>query len=105
MIAVIKTGGKQYPVQEKQRIEVEKLEGEIGACLEFPEVLLVAQEDGSSVQIGKPYVAGAMVCATILEQGKGDKIHVIKFHNKTRYRRKIGHRQLFTKLEITKIMA
>lgn len=103
MIAVIKTGGKQYKVKENDELRVEKLEAEVGKTVNFDEVLLVASEDGKTVNVGMPTVKGAKVSAEVLEQGKADKVRVIKFKNKIRYKRVRGHRQPFTKVKITKI--
>lgn len=102
MLAIIKTGGKQYKVKEGAKLEVEKLDAQVGSALTFTP-LLVADEAGESVQVGKPEVAGANVEARVLEHGKGDKVSVIKFHRKVRYKRNVGHRQLYTKLEILRI--
>lgn len=98
-IAVIKTGGKQYKVSQGQNIKIEKIDGQAGASLKFP-TLMVAEEE--KVQFGQP-VLGELVEGKILEQGRGKKIQVIKFKNKIRYKRNVGHRQPFTKVEIVKI--
>ncbi len=103
MIAVIKTGGKQYIVKEGSTLKVEKLAGKSGDKISLGEVLLVSDEKGGDVKVGAPNVSGAKVEATVLEQGQGDKVTVIKYKRKVRYRRKIGHRQEFTKLKIEKI--
>ena len=100
-IAVIKTGGKQYKVQQGQALKIEKLDLEVGANVKF-ETLLVAEADGSTVELGKPSL-GEQVEAKIVEQGRADKVSVIKYKNKTRYKRNVGHRQPFTKVEISKI--
>jgi len=102
-IAVIKTGGKQYKVKEKDTLKIEKVLGENGNKVSFDEVLLIADEKGKDVNIGAPKVKGAKVEATILEQGRARKISVIKYKRKTRYRRNLGHRQVFTKVEVNKI--
>ncbi len=102
--AVIKTGGKQYIVREGQQLEIEKLELETGASLEF-DALLVSDEEGTSVQIGTPLVAGVKVSAKVLEQGRDDKVSIIKYKPKSRYRRNVGHRQPFTLIRIEKIAA
>ena len=102
MLAVIKTGGKQYKVNEGAKLMVEKLNSDVGSVVSFTP-LLVSDEAGENVQVGKPEVSGAKVEARVLEHGKGDKVHVIKFHRKVRYKRNVGHRQPYTKLEITKI--
>lgn len=102
MFAVITTGGKQYKVQAGDILEVEKLEGEVDAQISFDKVLLTANDE-ATIAVGAPYVAGAKVSATILEQGRGDKVTIIKYKPKVRYRRKMGHRQMFTKVKIDSI--
>ncbi|MDO8505684.1 MAG: 50S ribosomal protein L21 [bacterium] len=104
MIAVIKTGGKQYIVKEGTTLSIEKLAGEKGGKIAFDQVLLVGDE-GSEVKVGAPTVKGAIVEATIVEQGRAKKITVIKYKRKVRYKRKIGHRQHFTKVTIDRISA
>jgi large subunit ribosomal protein L21 len=104
MIAVIKTGGKQYKISPKDKLRVEKLEGEVGAKITFEEVLLVASEDGKEVAIGEPMVKGAKVEATILKQGRADKIDIVKHIPKKRHNVKNGHRQMFTEVEIVSIV-
>jgi len=99
-IAVIQTGGKQYIVKPKDKIEIERLPGKVGESVSFDSVLLVA--DGDKVEVGKPNVS-TKVEGKILEQGRAKKVLIMKFHNKTRYKRKAGHRQQFTKVEITKV--
>ncbi len=100
MYAIIKTGGKQYCVEEGKKISVEKLDAEVGAEVVFDQVLLVADDE---LQVGQPTVAGAKVTAKVLEQGKGAKIRIFKYKAKSNYRRRQGHRQPFTKVEVTKI--
>ena len=100
MYAIIKTGGKQYCVEEGKVITIEKLDVEAGAEVAFDEVLLVS---GDSVKIGQPTVAGANVTGKVLEQGKGAKIRIFKYKAKSNYRRRQGHRQPFTKVQIEKI--
>ncbi len=102
MHAVITTGGKQYFVAEGETIQVEKLVEDVGATLSF-EAMLVTDSEGTSVKVGKPFVAGVKVTATVKEHGRGDKISVIKFKRKARYRRNVGHRQPFTLITIEKI--
>ncbi len=102
MYAVITTGGKQYFVQQGEQIQVEKLEIEAGQTMSL-DALLVAESDGSKVQVGTPFVSGVKVTAKVVEHGRADKISVIKFKRKVRYRRNVGHRQPFTILEIEKI--
>ena len=99
--AVIRTGGKQYIVEVGTKLKIEKLEKEEGQEIVFSDVLLVA--NGDNVDIGNPLVAGAEVKARVLKQGKADKVIVFKYKPKKRYRRKIGHRQPFTEIEILSI--
>lgn len=101
MFAVIETGGKQYKVSVGQKIKIEKLGAEAGGNFVFDKVLLVA--DGEEVKIGTPYVSGAKVEVKVLKQGRDKKKIVFRYHSKTRYRKKKGHRQPFTEVEITKI--
>jgi large subunit ribosomal protein L21 len=101
MFAIIETGGKQYKVSPRQKVKIEKLNAETGANFIFDKVLLVA--DGEDVKIGAPYVSGAKVEAKILKQGRDKKKIVFKYHSKTRYRKKKGHRQHFTEVEIVKV--
>ena len=101
MFAVIQTGGKQYRVSAGQKVKIEKLDAEAGGDFIFDKVLLTA--DGEDIKIGTPYVAGAQVEAKVLKQGRDKKKIVFRYHSKTRYRKKKGHRQHFTEVEITKI--
>jgi len=98
MLAVIKTGGKQYLVQPGDKLKVEKLDKKQGEEFSFSDVLLV--EKNKKVEIGKPFVEGAEVQAKVLSHGKGDKIIVFKYKAKKRESRKIGHRQPYTEIEI-----
>lgn len=100
-IAVIKTGGKQYKVEAGKTLKIEKLDVEVGATVKF-ETLLVAEADGTTVEVGKPSL-GERVEAKVLEQGRADKVSVVKYKNKTRYKRNVGHRQPFTKVEFSNI--
>jgi len=102
MYAVIEAGGKQYRVTEGQTIRVEKLPQAIGEVVELDRVLMV--NTGNDIQVGRPWVEGAKVLARVKAQGKGRKIIVFKYTPKTRYRRKKGHRQLYTELLIEKIV-
>ena len=102
MYAIIKTGGKQYVVEEGKVISIEKLDVEEGAEVTFDEVLLVSGDD---VKIGQPNVAGAKVTGKVLEQGKERKIRIFKYKAKSNYRRRQGHRQPYTKVKIEKIEA
>ncbi len=101
MYAVIVTGGKQYKVSEGDTLFIEKLEVEEGSAVTFDQVLMVG--DGEKVTVGTPSVDGATVEAKVLKNGKAKKIYVFKMKRKKNYRRKKGHRQPFTKVEITKI--
>lgn len=102
MYAIIKTGGKQYCVEVGKKLSVEKLDAEVGAEVTFDQVLFVG---GDNVQVGQPTVANAKVTAKVLEQGKGAKIRIFKYKAKSNYRRRQGHRQPFTKVEVTAINA
>lgn len=101
MLAIIKTGGKQYKVAPGDKIKIEKIDKKEGSEITFKEVLLV--EKNRKLDIGTPLVKGAKVVGKILSQGKGKKVIVFKYKPKTRYKKKAGHRQLFTEVEITKI--
>lgn len=107
MLAVIKTGGKQYTVQEGDKLKIEKIEGlKDGDTYAFEEVLLVGKPDGADVKVGEPTVSGAKVEAKVLEaQGRAKKVDVRKFKAKSRYYKRYGHRQPYTEVEITKISA
>jgi large subunit ribosomal protein L21 len=102
MYAVIKTGGKQYRVAANQVIKVERLPGEAGSEIVFPEVLMVGGGEGEPV-VGAPLVAGARVTGTLLEQAKGEKVIIFKKKRRKNYRRKRGHRQLLTVVRIADI--
>ncbi len=99
--AVIQTGGKQYKISLGQKIKIEKLNANEGESFVFDKVLLLA--DGEDVKIGSPYIEGAKVEAKILKQGKSRKKIVFKYHSKTRYRKKKGHRQQYTEVEMIKL--
>lgn len=101
MIAVIKTGGKQYVVEPGTKLKIEKLEKVEGETIVFSDVLLIENE--GKVKIGDPVVKGAQVEGKVLKQDKHDKVIVFKYKPKKRYKRKIGHRQPFTEIEITSI--
>lgn len=103
MYAVLATGGKQYRVQEGDVIFVEKLDAEVDSTIEFDNVLAVAKDDG--IVVGTPKVENAKISAKVLSQGKAKKVIVFKYKSKKDYRRKQGHRQPFTKLQIEKIEA
>jgi large subunit ribosomal protein L21 len=105
MYAVIKTGGKQYRVAQGDKLRVEKLPGDVGSTVAFEEVLLIGAAGGDSIKIGAPLVKGAKVQARIVAQELGPKIIVFKFKRRKNYRRKNGHRQPYTALEITGVTA
>jgi large subunit ribosomal protein L21 len=102
MYAVIKTGGKQYKVAQGDKLRVEKLPAGVGDTVTFDQVLLVG---GDTLKIGAPLVSGAKVEAKVIAQDRTKKIIVFKFRRRKNYRRKNGHRQPFTALEITGIKA
>jgi large subunit ribosomal protein L21 len=98
MLAVIKTGGKQYRVSPKDKLKIEKLVAEEGAEVVFDNVLLV--ENGKELTIGEPLIKGATVTAKVLKQAKADKVMTFKYKSKKRYKVKKGHRQHYTEVEI-----
>jgi large subunit ribosomal protein L21 len=100
MFAVIKTGGKQYKVAEGDLIFVEKLEANEGDTVTFD---VMAISDGDKFEVGAPVIAGAKVTANVLKNGKAKKIYVMKYKSKKNEKKKIGHRQPYTKVQITKI--
>ncbi len=102
MFAVIKTGGKQYKVAEKDVLVIEKLKGDAGDSVEFTDVLMVGTE--GNLEIGTPLVSGATVHATVVRQTRGRKIVVFKKKRRKNYRRKAGHKQDLTLVEITDIL-
>jgi large subunit ribosomal protein L21 len=102
MYAVIETGGKQYRVAPGESIEVETLPGEVGAEVQFDRVLAVV--DGDSVKAGAA-VSGARVTGSIVHHDRGDKTLVFKFKRKKQYKRTIGHRQNFTRVEVKEIQS
>lgn len=101
MYAVIATGGKQYRVSEGTVVRIEKLDADAGASVEFNQVLLVGE--GADVSVGKPYVAGASVTATVQKHGKADKVRIVKFRRRKHYLRQKGHRQPYTEVRVTGI--
>lgn len=103
MYAIIKTGGKQYRVEEGDTLYVEKLAGEEGDDLQLNEVLMIGTDEG--IKVGTPFVEGAYVNAKLAKHGKQKKIIVFKYKSKKGYRRRQGHRQPYTKLEIGTINA
>ncbi len=103
MYAVIRTGGKQYKVQEDQVLKVEKLEGDEGSQIEFNDVLLYS--DGESITLGSPNVENAVVKAHVVGHGREKKILVFKYKRRKGYRKMRGHRQHFTQIKIDSISA
>jgi large subunit ribosomal protein L21 len=101
MLAVIKTGGKQYLVSPGQKIKIEKIDKKESSEITFNEVLLL--EKGKHIEIGNPLVKGVKVIGKVLSQGKNKKVIIFKYKAKTRYKVKKGHRQPFTEVEILKI--
>lgn len=101
MYAVIRSGGKQYCVEEGDVIRVEKIDAKEGDKVRLDEVLLLGGED--QVKIGTPTVKGASVTATVKAQGRGEKIRIVKKRRRKHYRKQMGHRQAFTELAITGI--
>lgn len=101
MFAVIKTGGKQYVVSPGMKLKVEKLPQGEGENFEFPEVLMTFNDD--TADIGTPILPEAKVTAKVLRHGRARKITNLRYHSKTRHRRKKGHRQQFTEVEIVEV--
>ena len=102
MYAVLKSGGKQYRVEEGQVLRLEKLPGDVGSAVNFDQILMIG--DGGNIQVGQPLVDGASVQGHIVDQGRGKKILVFKYKRRKRYRRKQGHRQQFTAIQIDTIL-
>lgn len=100
MYAVVETGGKQYRVEEGNKLSIEKIEGAVGDARDLEQVLLLG---GEELKVGKPYVEGAKVRVKVLAQGRGKKIFVGKFKAKKGYKRKQGHRQPYTLVEVEAI--
>lgn len=103
--AVIATGGKQLTVKPGQKYKIEKIAGEIGENIVFSKESVLLVKNGEEISIGAPYLEKATVEATIVQHGRGKKITIIKFKRRKKYRRKQGHRQDFTEIEIIKIQA
>ncbi len=101
--AVVRTGGKQYRVQEGRSVRVERLAGEPGDTIELTDVLLMGE--GEHVTVGAPTIAGARVLGTIAGQGRAKKIIVFRYKSKTRSRKKTGHRQHYTEIRVDDILA
>lgn len=103
MYAIIKTGGKQYRVAEGDFLKVESLDIDVGAEVNFTEVLAVSTEEG--LKVGTPFVQGACVSASVTTHGRGEKVRIFKFRRRKHSMKSAGHRQNFTELKITKIQA
>ncbi|AKM84214.1 TPA: 50S ribosomal protein L21 [Candidatus Campbellbacteria bacterium] len=100
--AVIETGGKQYKVSEGDVVKIEKLSDyKKDGKVTFDKVLLI--DDGKTTEVGAPYIKGAKISAVFEEEGKGKKVHIVKFKSKSNYSKKIGHRQPFNKIKVEKI--
>jgi large subunit ribosomal protein L21 len=102
MYAVIKSGGKQYRVESGAKLRVETLAADVGAAVSFEEVLLVGAGDG--VKVGAPLVSGALVKATVLGHGRGDKLKIFKLRRRKHYQKTQGHRQNYTEVRIDDIV-
>lgn len=102
MYAIIVSGGKQYRVTKDEILKVEKLASDVGTSVEFDKVLMVA--DDGNVQTGNPYLAKAKVLAEVVEQGRGEKVHIIKFRRRKHYMKHQGHRQYYTAVKINNIV-
>lgn len=100
MYAIIKTGGKQYKVEQGDVISIEKLDSAIGDQVSFEVLMLV---DGANVTVGKPTIDGSSVVAKVVEHGKGDKVIIFKYKAKKNYRKSQGHRQPYTKVEVLSV--
>jgi large subunit ribosomal protein L21 len=103
MYAVIKTGGKQYRVENGLRLKIEQIPGDVGSELVIDQVLMIT--DGDNVSLGKPMLDGASVKATVLQQGRHDKVHIFKMRRRKHYQKHQGHRQNYTEIQITGISA
>ena len=103
MYAVIKTGGKQYRVEAGEKLKIEQIPADIGSELVIDQVLMVA--DGDNISMGKPLVSGTTVQATVLRQGRHDKVRIFKMRRRKHYQKHQGHRQNYTEIQITGISA
>ena len=101
MYAVIKTGGKQYRVSSGEKVKVEQLAAEVGSQITIDQVLMVA--DGDKITIGAPLVKGAKVQATVVDQGRADKINVFKMRRRKQSKKQQGHRQNYTEIQVDQI--
>ena len=103
MYAVIKSGGKQYRVESGAKLRVELLSAQVGAAVSFDQVLLVGGA-GDAVKVGAPLVSGALVKATVLGHGRGDKLRIFKLRRRKHYQKSQGHRQSYTEVRIDDII-
>ena len=103
MYAVFATGGKQYRAATGDILKIEKLNAEKGAKIVLDQVLMVGE--GEDVKVGSPFLKGGKVTATVVEHGRGEKIRIIKFKRRKQHMKRMGHRQDFTRIEITGIAA
>jgi len=101
MYAVIKTGGKQYRVSAGEKVKIESIPAEVGSLIELNQVLMVA--DGDKITAGTPLVSGAVVKATVVAHGRGEKLTIFKLRRRKHYRKTLGHRQNYTEIEINGI--
>ena len=101
MHAVIVSGGKQYRVQEGDVLKLEKLTAEPGSTINFDQVLMAGT--GEAIKLGKPFLEGCKVTASVMEQGRDKKIRIIKFRRRKHHMKHMGHRQAYTQVKITKI--
>jgi len=103
MYAVIRTGGKQYKVAAGEKIKVEQIAADVGQEIVIDQVLAVGS--GADLTVGSPLVVGASVVATVVAQGKHDKVHIFKMRRRKHYRKSQGHRQAYTELQINAVAA
>ena len=103
MYAVIKTGGKQYRVSQGETLKIETVVGDVGSAVVLDKVLMIG--NGDTVSVGKPLLAGATVTATIVSNGRGEKIRIFKMRRRKHYQKHQGHRQNYTEIRIDGILA
>ncbi len=103
MYAVIKTGGKQYRITQGETLKIETVEGDVGSAIVLDKVLMIS--NGDSISVGKPLLAGATVTATIVSNGRGEKIRIFKMRRRKHYQKHQGHRQNYTEIRIDGISA
>jgi large subunit ribosomal protein L21 len=103
MYAVITSGSKQFTVKEGDKLKLEKLIAEVGSTINFENVLMVS--NGDDIKIGKPFVSGAKVTATVVEHGRHKKLSIVKFRRRKHHMKQMGHRQHYTEVKIEQIVA